>query len=110
MHYLARLLTVPDREFHVLDLVAGELGTGLRGSDGDVGPALDSEARAAYKRRLAEIDADIDEATSLGDDERLALAGADRDYLVRELARASGLGGRYRLVGAASERAQASVT
>jgi hypothetical protein len=110
MHYLARLLTVPDREFHVLDLVTGELGTGLRGSDGDVGPALDSEARAAYKRRLAEIDADIDEATSLGDDERLALARADRDYLVRELARAYGLGGRYRLVGATSERARASVT
>jgi hypothetical protein len=50
---------------------------------------------------------DIDEATSLGDDERLALATADRDYLVRELARAYGLGGRSRLTGATSERARA---
>jgi hypothetical protein len=110
MHYLARLLAAPDREFHVLDLVADVAGTGPRSGEGDVGPALDAEARAAYKRRLAEIDADIDEATSLGDDERLAGARADRDYLVRELARAYGVGGRHRLVGATSERARASVT
>jgi hypothetical protein len=35
---------------------------------------------------------------------------ADRDYLVHELTRAYGLGGRYRLIGATSERARASVT
>ena len=110
MHYLARLLAAPDREFHVLDLVADDRRTGPRRGEGDTGPALDAQARAAYKRRLAEIDADIDEATSLGDDERLALATADHDYLVRELARAYGLGGRHRSVGATSERARASVT
>ena len=110
MHYLARLLAAPDREFHVLDLVADDRRTGPRRGEGDAGPALDAQARAAYKRRLAEIDADIDEATSLGDDERLALATADHDYLVRELARAYGLGGRHRSVGATSERARASVT
>jgi hypothetical protein len=110
MHHLAQLLAAPDREFHVLDLVSGELRTGPRPDDGDLGPALDDQARAAYGRRLAEIDSDIDDATMLGDDERLALARADRDYLVRELARAYGLGGRHRLVGATSERARASVT
>ena len=110
MHYLARLLAAPDREFHVLDLVADDRRTGPRRGEGDTGPALDAQARAAYKRRLAEIDADIDEATSLGDDERLALATANHDYLVRELARAYGLGGRHRSVGATSERARASVT
>ena len=40
----------------------------------------------------------------------MALARADRDYLVRELAGAFGLGGRYRVTGSASERARASVT
>lgn len=110
MHYLARLLAAPDREFHALDLVAADLATGPRPGEGDLGPALDAQARAAYQRRLAEIDEDIDEAAELGDDERLALARADRDYLVGELARAYGLGGRHRLVGASSERARASVT
>lgn len=51
-----------------------------------------------------------DEATALGDTERVALAEADRDYLVRELARAVGLGGRHRVAGSTSERARASVT
>jgi tetratricopeptide (TPR) repeat protein len=110
MRYLARLLATPDREFHVLDLAAGERGAVPREGAGDLGPALDDQARAAYKRRLAEIDEDIEEALALGDGERVTLARADRDYLVRELAGAFGLGGRYRLVGSSSERARASVT
>ncbi|TQN43964.1 hypothetical protein FHU33_3441 [Blastococcus colisei] len=109
MRYLARLLAAPDREFHVLDLVAGEIGEVAR-SGADLGPVIDGQARAAYKRRLAEIDDDMDEAVVLGDSERQALAQADRDYLLRELAGAFGLGGRYRVAGSTSERARASVT
>lgn len=110
MRYLARLLAAPARELHVLDLVASELaGAGLRGND-DLGPALDPQARAAYKRRLTEIESDIDEATCAGDEPRVALAEADRDYLVRELSRAFGLSGRPRQNGTASERARAAAT
>ncbi len=46
----------------------------------------------------------------MGDSERAAQADAERDFLVRELARAVGLGGRDRRAGSASERARASVT
>ena len=109
MRYLARLLAAPDQEFHVLDLAGGEFGAAPRDSS-HVGPVLDAQARAAYRRRLAEIDEDIEEAARLGDQERMALAGADRNYLVRELAGAFGLGGRHRLSGSMSERARASVT
>ncbi|SOE02321.1 transcriptional regulator [Blastococcus haudaquaticus] len=109
MRYLARLMAAPDREFHVLDLAAGEVGE-IAPTGGDLGPAVDGQARAAYKRRLAEIDDDLDEAGALGDSERMALARADRDYLLRELAGAFGLGGRDRMSGSASERARASVT
>jgi tetratricopeptide (TPR) repeat protein len=108
MRYLARLLAVPDREFHVLDLLAGESG-GARLDGGDCGPVLDDQARAAYRRRLAEIEEDLDEAGGLGDGERLAQARADREYLVRELAGAFGLGGRHRALQSPSERARASV-
>jgi hypothetical protein len=110
MHYLSRLLAAPDREFHVLDLVTGEQGAGPRTAEGDAGPALDDQARNAYRRRLAEIDADLDAAADVGDDRRLAQATVEREYLVRELARAYGLGGRHRPAGASSERARASVT
>ena len=71
---------------------------------------LDAQAKEAYRRRLAEIEEDIEEAQAMGDDERAAQADGERDFLVRELARAVGLGGRDRRVGSASERARASVT
>jgi len=101
--YLARLLAAPGRELHVLDLAgASPLG--------DAGVLLDDTAKALYRRRLAEIDEDIASASAFGDSEGMARASVERDYLVRELARAVGLGGRGRRAGAASERARASVT
>ena len=121
LRYLARLLGDPGREFHVRDLVVGEGGwsgdagrgteRGLAFSSGlDAGVWLDAQAKAAYRRRLAEIDEDIEEARAIRDDERSAQAAAERSFLLRELARAVGLGGRDRRAGSDSERARASVT
>jgi tetratricopeptide (TPR) repeat protein len=112
--YLERLVAEPGREFHVLDLVAVENGTlratGASVPAGDTGvPVLDEEARAAYRRRLAEIEEDVEEATLMNDLGRLEMAERDRDYLVAELSRAVGLGGRRRTVGGSSERARTSV-
>ena len=117
--YIARLVAEPGREFHVLDLVAGDGGI-LRSEPrtdvdrvvhgGEAGlPVLDVQARDAYRRRLAEIDDDIEEARRMNDIGRLALAERDREYLVNELARAVGLGGRQRTVGGSAERARTSV-
>jgi hypothetical protein len=121
MHYLARLLADPGREFHVLDLVALETGTAApadnpqepelqRSQLGDAGEMLDARAKEAYRRRLAEIDEDIEEARAMRDDARASQAQAEREFLVRELSRAVGLGGRDRRAASASERARASVT
>jgi tetratricopeptide (TPR) repeat protein len=121
MHYLARLLADPGREFHVVDLVVGDrvdpgaarraAEPDLRVSGGsDAGRLLDAHAKESYRRRLVEIEADIEEARDMGDSERAAQADAERDLLVRELARAVGLGGRDRSAGSVSERARASVT
>ena len=121
VRYLARLLADPGREHHVLELVAGETsGPTHRDSRpragqphpelGDAGALLDTQAKEAYRRRLAEIDDDIEEARSIGDLERAAQADTERDFLIRELARAFGLDGRPRRAGSASERARAGVT
>ena len=111
LRYLARLLAEPGREFHALDLVAVEAGGAPPERRGDgLGPLLDEQAKQAYRRRLVEIEDDIEEARRHGDDEREALAEADREFLLRELARAVGLGGRDRPVGASTERARTSVT
>ena len=94
MRYLARLFADPGREFHVLDLVAAETssrapvpgdqaGGSPRSVLGDAGEILDAQAKSAYRRRLAEIDDDIDEARAAGDGERAAQADAERDFLIR---------------------------
>ncbi|MGE0509670.1 MAG: hypothetical protein AB7Q42_12145 [Acidimicrobiia bacterium] len=120
--YIERLLASPNREFHVLDLVAVETGvlplgpTLDRGEDAAANaigagmPPIDDEARDAYRRRLAEVDEDIEEATLMNDLGRVELAQRDREYLIKELTHAVGLGGRHRLVGGTSERARTSVT
>ena len=98
MRYLARLLADPGREYHVLDLVAAEAGSVAqmdssqaasvpRSALGDAGEILDERAKDAYRRRLAEIEDDSEQARAIGDAERAAQADAERDFLVRELAR-----------------------
>jgi len=118
IRYLRRLIAEPGREFHVLDLVAVENGTlpvaaapgPLSSQRGESGMAvLDDAARDAYRRRLREVDDDIEEAVQRNDLGRQAQAEADRAYLITELSRAVGLGARGRTVGGSSERARTSV-
>lgn len=122
LRYIERLLSDPGREIHALDLVAVEQGSLPSGRTIDreqeavaegVGaglPVIDEVARDAYRRRLAEVDDDIEEATEMNDLGRIELAQRDRDYLVAELASAVGLGGRARSIGGSAERARSSVT
>ena len=121
LRYLERLLADPGREFHALDLVAVERGSlptiptstpadATITDGGNAGLHLDDQARNAYRRRLVEIDEEIQDAADMNDLGRLALAQDDRDYLIRELSRAVGLGGRARSAAATSERARTSVT
>jgi hypothetical protein len=71
---------------------------------------LDERALAAYRRRLSELDEDIADARAANDPVRAERSEAERDALVAELGRATGLGGRVRRAGSASERARAAVT
>jgi hypothetical protein len=73
-------------------------------------PVIDEAARADYRRRLAELDEDIDDADSRGDGERSAKAHAERDTIVDELTRTYGLGGTIRRSPDHVERARKTVT
>ncbi|MDQ4090621.1 MAG: transcriptional regulator, partial [Actinomycetota bacterium] len=122
LHFLARLLREPGREFHVLDLgrEGGDPRThvGVRehipmasATDvGDAGALLDAKAKAAYRRRLKELEEDLDEAQAFNDPERAARAEAELEALKGELARAVGLGGRDRMAASSAERARLNVT
>jgi pimeloyl-ACP methyl ester carboxylesterase len=116
--YLARLLRHPHREFHVLDLLVGDVQRpsdparedDLATATPDAGVVLDEPAKRAYRDRIAELEAEIEEARRWNDPERTARAERELDALTRELARAVGLGGRDRRAASASERARVSVT
>ena len=103
---LARLLSEPGREVHVLDLV----GAGAAVSTGDAGELIDARARAEYRRRLEDLETDIADATDAGDRGRLERLQVERDFLIDELSSALGLGGRPRRAGEVHERARKAVS
>ena len=128
--YISYLLGHPGVEFHVLDLVqraaqpdALQTPDGLPdreddltnagihvGNLGDAGEMLDHQARSAYRRRLAELREQFEEAKQFNHLERAAEIEREIDALVTELSRAVGLGGRSRRSASAAERARQSVT
>jgi tetratricopeptide (TPR) repeat protein len=98
-----------------LSLVAGEEGVGTEAAPEtrDLPPAgeiLDPEAKAAYRRRLADLEEDAREAEAWRDAERAARAREEMEFLRQELAGAFGLGGRDRRAASAAERARVNVT
>jgi hypothetical protein len=127
LRQIALLLAKPGQELHATDLEAlvggpaeapaatpsnrvahGELE--LRADSGDAGALLDAEAKAAYKARLDELQEEIDEAEDFNDPVRAERAREERDFLIRELARAVGLGGRDRKASSHAERARLNAT
>jgi len=127
LRQIALLLAHPGQELHATDLEArvsgpsepkaqrvavsaeyGELG--VRADGGDAGELLDAEAKAAYKVRLDELQAEIDEAENFNDPARAEQARDERTFLVRELARAVGIGGRDRRAASHAERARLNAT
>jgi hypothetical protein len=102
---LHRLLAAPGRELSALDLAAPG-GTVV---DHGVGDTLDATARAAYRNRLVEIEAELDDADERADIGRSSALAEERDALLSQLAGAFGLGGRARPTGQSAERARTAV-
>lgn len=117
MRYLRHLLSNPGREVHVLDLVAiiehPERGAEVTSEDitstGSDQPLLDEHAKRAYKQRLEDLQADIEEAEANHDPERVARLREEVDALIEQLSSAVGLGGRDRVTTSSAERARVNV-
>lgn len=109
LQHIARLLATPGEPVHALELTTGHAGSGaLRGTSETA--ALDATARAAYRGRLAVLDAEIETARTHADLARAELAVQERRFLMGELSRAVGLHGRDRALGSPVERARVAVT
>lgn len=102
---LARLLATPGVEVTALEL-AGRIHTPI---GADLGPGLDARAKREYRRRLLELEAEVDDAEAANDPVRSERAHVEMDALLRELKRAIGLGGRDRPTGSDAERARINV-
>jgi hypothetical protein len=111
MQHLAILFANPGREISALDLAAGPALTGAEANSAGVSPqlVLDDLAKREYKQRLEQLQADIDELEAAHDTERAAAVRAERDWLITELAAATGFAGRGRRFADSEERARISV-
>ena len=127
--YIQRLLQHPGEEFHSLDLLSGPsagaaadlertdkaslLGgaTVSIGGLGDAGEMLDARAKQEYQRRIAELREQLEDLARTRRRGRAPRGSrSEIDFLLREFARAVGLGGRDRRAGSAAERARLNVT
>ena len=129
LSYLDLLIRNPGRELAALDIIqlASATPAGATAGTASAGAAqpdlarrpvtaaaaddvLDARALAEYRRRLAELDDDIAEAEQWNDSERASRARTERDFLLAELASATGIHGRPRRLASESERARVNVT
>jgi AAA ATPase domain len=125
LRYLDLLIRNPSRDLAALDIIQLASGTPVSiapAAAAPPGPAqhpvtataaddiLDARALADYRRRLAELDDDLAEAEQWNDTERASRVSTERDFLIRELASATGIHGRPRRLGSESERARVNVT
>jgi hypothetical protein len=76
----------------------------------DSPPILDARAKAVYRRRLDDLDRQLDRAATRGDAGRAETLEKERQALLDELRRAVGLGGRDRGINSDRERIRKTVT
>jgi tetratricopeptide (TPR) repeat protein len=105
IRYLATLLKHPG-----LQIAAVQLSGGAKtGADDSLHALLDSKAEAEYRARLETIRMAQDRADLDGDADRSAKLQQELEWLLSELRRARGLGGRDRQFPSDIERARTSV-
>lgn len=122
LRFAGRSANLPDakglRDLHVLLSRAGVPVPAVSLLDPDAVPSarlggddiLDAQAKAAYQRRLSQLDEEIDSASLAGNDDRAAALDRERVALLEELRAAAGLAGRTRRLGDEAERARKAVT
>lgn len=123
LRYLLYLLRYPGTDILTLDLAARVSEGTLTGAPGETrehplkaaanGPlsaVLDASAKAAYRRRLEELQGQLAEAEEFNDLGRAGAARREIQYLGDELRAATGLGGRNRQSNSFAERARSTVT
>ena len=101
---ISRLLAQPDEPLHCLELSGAPLSSSAPDQ------ILDEQARREYRRRIEELQQELEQAEADHDPARAEPARHELDTLIDELARATGFHGRSRKMANAAERARSAVT
>lgn len=110
LHHLRRLLEQPGQDVPSADLAAAAAGhAGVAVRETSTGEVVDDVALAAYRDRLADLDAELAEADRWADSGRANRLSVERELILAEVRSATGLGGRRRRFGTAQERARVAV-
>jgi TolB-like protein len=103
-HDIARLLRSPGEPVHGLEL------SGAPPTQESRHEVLDAQARRDYRRRIEELQGDLERAEADNDPARADGVRLELDTVIDELAKAAGLGGRPRVMAADAERARSATT
>lgn len=124
LHYIAYLLAHPGDRFHVLDLVGAVEGSATTGRTtiraesedleivrdiGGAGASIDAQARAEYRSRLRDLNADLEEAERMNDLGRAERIRTEIEMVGQELSGSLGLYGHARTASVSAERARVLV-
>ncbi len=102
-HDLAQLLARPHHAIHCTQLMGARVF-----EDGEV--VFDEKAKAAYHRRIQELQEEIEEVESLHDNQRLTALHEEYDRLLEHLTRLTGKGGKTRKISGSIEKCRSAVT
>lgn len=112
MLHLVVLIANPRQEIRAVDLVAGL--TALNGAAEHTAlsgqPVLDRVATQEYRNRLAGLRTELEAFKAADDQERAAVAQVEHDWLMGQLAGATGLAGRPRRFPEGEERSRVAVS
>jgi len=111
MRDLHILLSRPGVDVPVGALIGPDGGEWFR-TNSHVHPdsVLDPQAKAEFRRRLTALESEIEAAFAAHDDARAITLESERDRLIAELRRTTGLGGRSRRFSDNAERARKTVS
>ena len=120
MRFIALLLARPGEDIPAIEMFAA-LSAGARispaqdglrtASDlGDAGEEFDARALSEYRRRLAEVESEIEAAEASHDSGAVARARAEKEMLLQEISSGTRLDGGLRRVASHRERARVNVT
>jgi tetratricopeptide (TPR) repeat protein len=104
LHDMAKLLSAPEQEIHCTAL----MGTVLENREETV--AIDQKAKAAYQKRIRELQTEIQDAEAMNNTAQLATLREEYEWLLDHLSQSLGLAGKAREVGSSVEKARSAVT